>query len=274
LRDGLDLVGAERTGRRTPPGSLARRQDRNAADLERAQQRPVAVDEAQHSTDPYVGVACKRALDNVDLTKHAADELRAIPSTDDEVLRSRVQQAAAVFDGDASRVPRGVDDEHAARADRQMIDVRAGAGNPPVVQENDSCPDRVTLELSGHNDLTIGTFRPVALILGFAAEGERDTGKPPEPLSDPCFPIRSKLLGLAPGAGAGRRRHRGRRHVAAEASDFAPRGVPRRKLACGELQMTARTAVLAPELETPYPGRHDLGIGGRSLNVIQYVIWP
>src|SRR4051812_41246049 len=127
-----------RSGYRAEPRRLPRRQDRDPPDLERPEQRPVAVDEAQDTAHGHVLSSTERRLHDVDLSEDAVDELGPVGPTDEEMFGAFADEAAAALDRDPTLVALGVDDEYAARADRDVIQVRATPRNLPVMEEDDA----------------------------------------------------------------------------------------------------------------------------------------
>ncbi len=69
--------------------ALGKQQHRNATDLQPSEQRPVAVDEAEHRTDGYrrVRTFSEHSTHGVGLGEDAIDWLRPVTTADQEVLR-------------------------------------------------------------------------------------------------------------------------------------------------------------------------------------------
>jgi len=94
---GHDLLSSQDLRREHSIGDLLRPQHIDVARRERAaDQRPVGVDEAQHSAHrqsigPRLG---KRRAHQLDLLLHAVDELGAVPPADHQRLGPRAHQAA------------------------------------------------------------------------------------------------------------------------------------------------------------------------------------
>jgi hypothetical protein len=97
-----------------------------------ADQRPIRVDEAEDAL--YRNVVTDDGTHEADLLKDAADELGAIPATDEQLLGAQTEEATLNLERGTTRVALRVDDVNAGRCDGDVIDVRAGAGDAAVVK--------------------------------------------------------------------------------------------------------------------------------------------
>lgn len=69
-----------------------------------------------------------------DLLPDAGDEFGAVASTDDECLSARAEEPALNPQPRSALVALGVDDEHAGRADCDVVEVRATARDASVME--------------------------------------------------------------------------------------------------------------------------------------------
>ena len=96
-------------------------------------QGPVSVDEAEHATDRYVSV--EQSAHYLDLLEHPVDEPGAVARPDEQTLDARPKEAAFDLEARPAAIFLGIDDIHAAGAHGEVVDVRPGVGDPPVVQQ-------------------------------------------------------------------------------------------------------------------------------------------
>lgn len=110
----------------------------------------------------------ERRQDQSSLALDSLDETRLITTSDQEVLRSRTQEAAAGLRAYLALVVLGVDHSDPALADGQVVDVRASPGNPAIVQQIDAVTVQQLRESSGNSLLALGAPLPRALMLWLA----------------------------------------------------------------------------------------------------------
>src|SRR6478735_10727276 len=106
-----------------------------------ADERPVRPHEAQGA-----GHRDRRVVDGgtdeVDLLEDAVHELRAVAATDDEDLGPRAEEPALDAQGRTAPVLLGVDDEHAAAGDDEVVEVGPRPRDAPVVQDRKPVADQ------------------------------------------------------------------------------------------------------------------------------------
>ena len=139
----MECLDAEvvRRRRRQTRVELLRPQDLHSAGREgSSDQRPVGVDEAEDAGDR--NVVTDDGADEVDLLEDAVDELGAIATTDEQLLRAGTEKTALDLERRTTAVALGVDDVDAGRRDGDVVDVRAGAGDAAVVEDADACRRR------------------------------------------------------------------------------------------------------------------------------------
>jgi hypothetical protein len=99
------------------------------------QQGPFPADEAQRAADPHLGVP-KHLPHRIDLASYPVDELGAVPTSDKQLVRTRPHETGlSAFD--PPFVLFCVDYPHPRCRNRQMVNVRPGVWDAPVVHHHD-----------------------------------------------------------------------------------------------------------------------------------------
>jgi hypothetical protein len=198
-------IRIERSRRRDPFRRPLRPQHLDVVDQKiDAEKRPVRLDEAQHPENRDVGEAGRLqcGLDQAHLTVDAADELGAVARSHHESFAARFEEAAADAQARRSRVALRVDHEHAARADRDVVDVGLSARDAAVVQDLHALLSQ-RVQPATEDRLAARALLPRRDALGLVAEGEKDAAEARMVLADALLAPVAEQLVAALGGGAG-----------------------------------------------------------------------
>src|SRR6476620_5678884 len=167
-----------------------------------ADERPVGSDEAQHARHGDGRVVDGRA-DEVDLPQHPVDELRAVTSTDDELLCALAEEPALDAEGGPALVLLRVDDEDAVARDDDVVDVGPRPRNAPVVQHGEVVTHE-GVETAAHELLALRAGVPGPGALRLLGDGEEESADARVALANAALPGVAPSFELAPRRPAGR----------------------------------------------------------------------
>ncbi len=163
------------------------------------EQRQLGAREAEDANEGGDVFSGKGGRDGGDLAVEAVDELGAI-SPGDEELRLAEQRRT---DGDLAGGVLGVDDVDAGGRDRDVVDVRAAAEDPAVVEKDGGALAGAALERFGDYFFPLAAAVPGALVLRLVAEGEDDAAEARVLGPDPRLAVGLATVVLAGGARSG-----------------------------------------------------------------------
>src|SRR5947209_8296962 len=173
LGDGADLCGRERPGRVEALREPALVESQKAVDAQGAEKRQVGIHEAERALyGRRHPLRRQRFADGRDLLRQRLDERRLVAASD---LKTRLAEER-LPDADLAPVALRVDDPHARRGDRDVIDVRAPTWKAPIVQQHDVLPATAS-EAPRHFLLPLGAALPIALMLRSLAQREQETAE-------------------------------------------------------------------------------------------------